>query len=154
MFRTCRGRSDWGRFFSPPKGALVMHPSTLTNDQSRPLNSSYRPCRTRQSRSKTPALVQRSNQSCAVLPLHRPVASSDFHCEPVRHTKTIAANARRGSVGLRPPPHGCVLRRFGISGSTTAHSSSLTPHRFSWSMPSFSHHTDRLYSLFVQRLSG
>jgi hypothetical protein len=53
--RSCLGRSDWGRFFPPPNGALVIAPSIESQSQSIPHSSSNCSMPACQSLRKTPA---------------------------------------------------------------------------------------------------
>jgi hypothetical protein len=73
---------------------------------------------------KTPSCTQRWKRSWAVEPGQKRVASSAFHWQPVRSTKSMASMQTRSGVGGLPPPKGWVLARGGMSWAMASHRSS------------------------------
>ena len=142
----CRRRADfaWSRFFprsvgfaptaSSAKGALIIAPSMLCQDQAMPSISSYSASPLRQRRTNIPWRFHSKKYLWMELELPNSFSGNAFHWHPVRKTKTMPANTLRGSMGLRPPPGRRRYFRFftrfrlGISGSTRVHSSSETVH--------------------------
>ena len=124
----------FGPTASCAKGALTMPPSRLCHRHAIPSRSSYSDRPLRHRRTKTPAAAHKRKYLWMELALPKRSSGNAFHWQPVRNTYTIPSNTFRESRGLRPPPG---FRRycrsfsrfgFGITGSTSPHSSSDTVH--------------------------
>ena len=124
----------FGPTASCAKGALTIPPSRLCHCQAIPSMSSYSASPLRHRRTNTPFCDQSRKYLWMELALPKRSSGKAFHWQPVRNTYTIPSKTSRGSSGGRPPPG---LRRylrlpsrfgFGMTGSTSAHSSSDTVH--------------------------
>ena len=124
----------FGPTASCARGALTIPPSRLCQRQAIPSMSSYSASPLRHRRTNTPFSDHNRKYLWMELALPKRSSGKAFHWQPVRKTYTIPSKTRRGSSGGRPPPG---LRRYrrlpsrfglGMTGSTTAHSSSETVH--------------------------
>jgi hypothetical protein len=88
----------FGPVSSPPNGAFPSAPSIASHSHSMPTCSSYasKPCR--QNSRNTPASAHSRKRRFADEQEQIPVASSAFHCIPVRNTNRIAFIASRSGT--------------------------------------------------------
>jgi hypothetical protein len=99
----------------PPKMARAVAESTTPRDQSILSWALSRASNAAKAFLKTPALCQSRRYRQQLMPLPHPSSCGrSFQAIPVLRTNSIPANARRGSIGLRP---GCARRRFGGGGT-------------------------------------
>jgi len=122
----------FGPTASCARGALTIAPSRLCHRHAIPSRSSYSARPFRHKRLKTPVPTHNRKYLWMELALPKRSSGNAFHWQPVRNTYTIPSNTRRGSRGFRPPPGLRRYRRFfsrfgfGMTGATSAHSSSDT----------------------------
>ena len=122
----------FGPTASCARGALTIAPSRLCHRHAIPSRSSYSARPFRHRRTKTPVAAQNRKYLWMELALPKRSSGNAFHWQPVRNTYTIPSNTRLGSRGFRPPPGLRRYRRFfsrfgfGMTGATSAHSSSDT----------------------------
>jgi hypothetical protein len=102
---------------------LVIAPSAASHSQSIPTAVSYSSSPWRQISANTPARSHSWKRRCAELDEQTPVASSAFHCIPVRSTNKIASIARRFGTRGRWHPSGCD-GGAGNNGSIRSHNQS------------------------------
>jgi len=102
--------------------------------QAIPSISSYSASPALQSSMKKPDLSQSRKYLCIELELPYTAFGSDFHWQPVRSTRTMPSNTRRGGFPFLPAPGPRLYAFsgsrsfFGIRGSTLAQNLSDTSH--------------------------
>lgn len=112
------------RFF-PPRSARREELSTTARAKSSWPRRRSSASKTAWSRFQTPARCQRTSRRQQVLPEPQPIScGSMLHGIPLRRTKRIPVSTSRSGSGVRPAYRRCRDRRFGKSGSISAHNSS------------------------------
>ena len=111
--------------FFPPRSARSEELSTTARAKSRSprrwSSASNTACR----RFHTPARCQRTSRRQQVVPEPQPISrGSMFHGSPLRRTNRMPVSAARSGIGFRPAYRRLRGRRFGSSGSISAHKSS------------------------------
>jgi len=85
-------------------GAFTMAPSMPCQLQAMPSISSYSASPALHKSLKNPALSQSMKYWCIELELPYTSFDRDFHWQPVRSTRTMPSNTRRGGFSFLPAP--------------------------------------------------
>ena len=111
--------------FFPPRSARSDELSTTARARSRSPRRWSSANNTACRRFHTPARCQRTSRRQQVVPEPQPISrGSMFHGSPLRRTNRIPVSAARSGIGFRPAYRRLRGRRFGSSGSISAHKSS------------------------------
>jgi len=111
--------------FFPPRSARSDALSTTARARSRSPRRWSSANNTACKRFHTPARCQRTSRRQQVVPEPQPISrGSMFHGSPLRRTNRMPVSAARSGIGFRPAYRRWRGRRFGSSGSISAHKSS------------------------------
>ena len=112
------------RFF-PPRSARSEELSTTARARSSWPRRRNSASRTACKRFQTPARCHRTKRRQQVVPEPQPISRGNmFQGRPLRSTKRMPVSAARSGIGFRPAYWRFRARRFGSSGSISAHRSS------------------------------